>query len=91
MGVVGLRYRLEEYTEDILVTLMINLILQFAIMATHHFRPGFRRRSAKLFFEQFLFNPIAPDAIRFRRISRPWLFRAISRDCSVATEIVALG
>src|SRR5271165_5999149 len=57
MGIVGLRYRFEEYTDYLLVILMINLILQFAIVATYHFRPGFRRRCAKLFFEQFLFNP----------------------------------
>jgi hypothetical protein len=35
MGIVGLRYRFEEYTEYLLVILMINLILQFAIMATY--------------------------------------------------------
>jgi hypothetical protein len=63
MGIVGLRYRFEEYTEYLLVILMINSILQFAIVATYHFRPGFRRRSAKLFFEQFLFNPVSPDSI----------------------------
>ena len=38
MGIVGLRYRFEEYTDYLLVILMINLILQFAIVATYRER-----------------------------------------------------